>query len=172
MTAPILHTDRLTLSPPTAADLDDEAAMWADPAVYAMIGGRAFSREEVWHRLLRYIGHWQVCGYGTWVVRTRDGRFAGSVGLMDSRRASDPSFEGTPEAGWAFAGSAHGNGYAREALTALFAWTDAQGIARTVCIIDPANAPSIRLAERLGHRLVTEATYRDTPTLLFERTRP
>lgn len=169
---PILHTDRLTLTPPSPADLDDEAAMWAEPAVYAHIGGRAFTREEVWHRLLRYVGHWQVCGYGTWIMRTSDGAFAGSVGLMDSRRATDPSFEGTPEAGWTLAPHAHGQGYALEAMQALLAWADAQGIARTVCIIDPGNAASLRLADKLGYRLVTEATYRDAPTLLFERIRP
>ncbi|HEU0066984.1 MAG TPA: GNAT family N-acetyltransferase [Sphingomonas sp.] len=170
MRAPILHTERLTLSPPAPADLEDEAVMWADPGVYAMIGGRAFSREEVWHRLLRYIGHWQVCGYGTWIVRETDtGGFAGSVGLMDSRRATEPSYEGTPEAGWAFSPAVHGRGYAREAMAALLGWGDRR-FARTVCIIDPANAPSIRLAEAIGYRPTTRATYRDTPTLLFERT--
>jgi RimJ/RimL family protein N-acetyltransferase len=171
MVPPTLATDRLILSPPTPADLDDEAAMWAEPAVYAMIGGRALTREEVWQRLLRYIGHWQVCGYGTWVVRTRDrGRFVGSVGLMDSRRATMPSFEGTSEAGWALAPHAHGQGYAGEALAAMLAWADAQGIARTVCIVDPDNAPSIALAGKQGYRLVTKASYGEAPTLLFERT--
>lgn len=169
MHAPTLHTARLTLTPPIPADLDDEAAMWAEPAVYAMIAGRAFTREEVWHRLLRYIGHWRVCGYGTLIVRTHDGAFAGSIGLMDSRRATEPSYEGTPEAGWTLAPHAHGQGYALEAMQALLAWADAQGVARTVCIIDPANTQSIKLAAKLGYTLLTEATYRDVPTLLFER---
>lgn len=172
MPAPTLRTDRLTLTPPAPADLDDEAAMWADPAVYAMIGGRAFTREEVWHRLLRYIGHWQVCGYGTWIVRTHDGAFAGSVGLMDSRRATEPGYEGTPEAGWALMPRAQGHGYALEAMRALLGWADAQGFARTVCIVDPANAASLRLADKLGYRRVTEATYRNAPTLLLERLGP
>ena len=170
MTPPILTTARLTLAGPDPADLPALAEMWADPRVYAMISDHALTREEVWYRVLRYIGHWQVVGYGTWTLReTASGRLAGAVGLMDSRRATTPSFEGTPEVGWTLAPWAHGQGFAREALEAALAWADARGIARTVCIIDPANAPSLRLAARVGYTLATQATYRDKPTLLFER---
>lgn len=173
MPAPILRTARLTLTMPDPADLAESAAMWADPAVYAHIGGRAFTREEVWQRLLRYIGHWHALGYGGWTVReTASGRLAGDVTLMDSRRATIPSFEGTPEAGWVLAPWAHGRGFAREALTAMLGWADARNHARTVCIIAPANAPSIKLAGKLGYTPLTEAAYRDAPTLLFERPRP
>lgn len=170
MTAPVLSTDRLTLSGHAPADLEAFAAMWADPAVYAMISDRGFTREEVWHRLLRYIGHWHAVGYGNWTVReTTTGRLVGEVGLMDSRRATVPAFEGTPEVGWVLCAWAQGRGFAGEALAAALAWADARGIARTVCIIDPANAPSIRLAGRAGYRRSGDVTYRDAATLLFER---
>lgn len=170
MTAPVLVTPRLTLAAHDPADLAAFAAMWADPQVYAMTSGHAFTREEVWHRLLRYTGHWQLVGYGNWAVReTATGRIVGEIGLMDSRRATVPLFEGTPEMGWVLSPWAHGQGFAREGLAAALAWADAQGISRTVCIIDPANAPSIKLAGRVGYNLMTEATYRDAPSLLFER---
>lgn len=170
MTPPVLHTPRLTLMGPDPADLPALAEMWADPIVYAAIGGRAFSREEVWHRLLRHVGHWQLIGYGSWTIReTESGRLAGTIGLMDSRRATTPSFEGTPEMGWALCRWAHGRGLAHEALAAALDWADAQRIARTVCIIDPGNAASLRLAGRVGYRLVCEARYHDAPTLLFDR---
>jgi len=170
MTVPGLATPRLTLSAPGPQDLEDSAAMWADPAVYGMIGGRAFSREEVWQRLLRYVGHWQIVGYGSWTVReAASGRYVGEVGLMDSRRATEPGFEGTPEAGWALAPWAHGRGYAGEAVGAMLGWADAQGIPRTVCIIDAANAASIRLAARVGYRFLASARYRDAPIDLYER---
>jgi hypothetical protein len=32
--------------------------MWADPGVYAMIGGKPRAREDVWIRLLRSVGCW------------------------------------------------------------------------------------------------------------------
>jgi len=169
-TAPSLVTPRLTLGAPAPQDLDESAAMWSDPAVYGLIGGRAFSREEVWQRLLRYVGHWQIVGYGSWTVReTASGRYVGEVGLMDSRRATEPLFEGTPEAGWALAPWAHGHGYAREAVSAMLDWADGQGIPRTVCIIDAINAASIRLAARVGYHFLATARYRDAPIDLYER---
>lgn len=168
MTPPILRTERLVLTPHGAADLDDTAALLADPAVTAFIGGPV-PREQVWHRLLRYVGHWQLLGYGHWVVRDRDGRYLGDVGLMDSRRDTEPGFEGVVEAGWAFAANAGGRGYAREAVAAMLGWADANGIARTVCIIDPGNAASIRLAEAVGYRPAGRVRYRDADTLFFER---
>ncbi len=169
MTPPTLTTERLILTPPVAADHDDTAALWADPAVYGPITGQPATREEAWHRLLRYIGHWPVCGYGHWQVRARaDGRFLGQVGIMDSRRATDPDFAGTPEIGWSLHGHAHGLGYAGEALAAMFAWADPR-LARTVCIIAPANAPSLRLATRIGFTIYAQGTYRDRPTLFLER---
>lgn len=167
--APTLATDRLVLAPPAITDLEEAAAMWAHPAMHGMLGGRVFTREEVWQRLLRYLGHWQALGFGSWTVRTQDGRYVGDIGLMDSRRATDPSFEGTPEAAWALAPHAHGLGYAAEALAAMFAWADARPIGRTVCIIDASNARSIRLAERFGFNPLGTTLYRDAPINFYER---
>ena len=169
MPAPTLTTSRLTLASPGPADLEESAAMWAAPQVYGAIGGRIFTREEVWHRLLRYIGHWEAVGYGGWTVReTATGRYVGDVTIMDSRRATRPSFEGIPEVGWVLCPWAHGQGFAAEALAALFGWADPR-LPRTICMIDPANTRSIRLAERFDYRPYTEASYKDTPTLLFRR---
>jgi RimJ/RimL family protein N-acetyltransferase len=167
---PVLRTERLVLEPPAPADLEEAAAMWADPGVYDAIGGRVFTREEVWQRLLRYIGHWGALGFGSWTVRERQsGRYVGDVGLMDSRRDTSPSFEGVPEAGWVLAPHAHGRGYAREALAAMFAWADERAIARTVCIIGADNARSLRLAARFGFCPLGTVDYRGAPITLHER---
>ncbi len=169
MIPPTLKTARLTLTPPVAADHDDMASLWADPAVYEAIVGRILTREEVWHRLLRYIGHWRQCGYGHWTVReVASGRYLGEVGIMDSRRETMPDFTGTPEVGWAFVGTAHGHGYATEALAALFDWADTR-LPRTICIIDPDNAASLRLAARVGYTIYAEGRYRDRPTRFLHR---
>lgn len=172
VTAPTLTTARLTLRPHLPSDLDEMAEMMADPAFAAPIGVPPATREEVWHRLLRYMAHWPVMGFGHWVVRdTASGAYLGDVGLMESRRATSPGFEGTPEAAWGFRPSAHGRGYAREACAAMLGWADEGGIARTVCIIAPGNAPSVRLAERLGYLPAGPMRYRDAPILFFERRR-
>ena len=169
MTAPVLTTARLTLAGHAAGDLDDLAAMWADPGVYAMIGGQPRSREEVWIRLLRSVGQWTLFGYGAWVLReTATGRLVGDIGLIEARRAIDPAID-SPEMGWALATPAQGQGYANEALEAVLAWSDAHGLARTMCIIDPANAASIRLAGRIGYRTIARGLYHDRPIDLYER---
>jgi RimJ/RimL family protein N-acetyltransferase len=51
------------------------------------------------------------------------------------------------------------------------AWGEAhfgQG-ARTVCMISPDNAPSIRAAQKAGYREFARTTYKGSPTILFER---
>ena len=171
--APTLTTARLTLTGHAATDLEDCAAMWTDPRVYAMIGGQPRAREDVWIRLLRSVGQWTLFGYGSWIARdTATGALIGELGLIEARRAIDPPIDAGPEfgpeVGWTLTGDAQGQGYASEALAAILAWTDAR-VPATTCIIDPANAPSIRLAERHGYRLRTTGTYRDAPILIFDR---
>ncbi len=179
-TVPALDTARLTLRGHAVADFAECAAMWADPLVTRYIGGRPATEEEVWARVLRYAGLWVLLGYGYWVVRERgSGRFVGEVGLADFRRDLAPSLEGAPEVGWALATWAHGRGFATEAVRAALAWGDAHfpaetphGAAppgRTVCLIAPENAGSVRVAEKCGFREAARATYKGTETLVFER---
>jgi RimJ/RimL family protein N-acetyltransferase len=59
-TAPALDTDRLTLRGHGLADFADSLRLWSDPDVTRYIGGRPFTEEEVWSRLLRYAGHWSL----------------------------------------------------------------------------------------------------------------
>lgn len=169
--APVLHTARLTLSGHAPGDLDALAAIWADPRVYAHIGGQPRSREEVWIQLLRHIGQWAAFGRGMWVLReTASGRLVGEAGLMDARRDIQPPMPDVPEAGWILASAGHGRGFAREAMDAVLAWADGQQIARTACIIDPGNTASIRLADRLGYRPLGQGMQRaGKPILGFVR---
>ena len=172
MRAPDLVTDRLHLTGHRLDDMADCLALWSDPDVTRFIGGKPFSESEVWARLLRYVGHWALMGFGYWVVRARsDRRFLGEVGIADARRPITPAFGTTPEAGWAFLPSAQGQGFAREAVGALTHWCDQQGMARTVCMIDPSNHASLRLADALGYRRYAETPYQDAPVILLERHR-
>lgn len=173
VSVPALTTSRLLLRGHGPQDFDDCAAMWAEPEVVRYVTGRALPREEVWTRFLRTVGHWSVRGYGYWVVRDRaTGRYVGEVGMADLQRELEPSYRGEPEAGWMLAPWAHGRGYATEAVQAVLAWADASLEApRVVCIIDPANAPSLRVAARCGFAPVTRAQYAGSDVLLYERRR-
>jgi RimJ/RimL family protein N-acetyltransferase len=147
--------------------------MWADPVVTRHIGGKPSTREESWSRLLRYGGLWPLLGFGYWVIEEKSsGRFAGEAGFADFRRALEPSFGDTPEAGWALAAWAQGKGFSTEAVLAAVAWADANLSApRTACMIDPGNMASISVAQKCGYREFARATFRDKPTVLFERHR-
>jgi RimJ/RimL family protein N-acetyltransferase len=57
-------------------------------------------------------------------------------------------------------------------MAAATSWLDAtQPAQRTVCMIDPANEPSIRVAKRLGFTEFARTGFRDSPVVLFERVR-
>ena len=171
--APRIETGRLVLRAHVPDDLPVCAAMWADADVVRYIGGRLFSREEVWARLLRYAGMWAVMGHGFWAIEERSsGRLVGEVGIMEARRDIEPSFEGEPEVGWALTPAAHGKGYASEALAAVLAWGDEHLEAPSmVCIISPENTASVRLAAKFGFRERARTTYHGSPTVQFERLR-
>ena len=109
--------------------------------------------------------------WNEWVAREKgSGRFVGEVGFADFRRDMDPPLGPTPEGGWVLTPAAHGKGYATEAVRAALAWGEAQrGWARTVCIINPENAPSLRVAERCGYREIRRATYKGHPDVVLAR---
>ena len=168
---PVLETERLLLRGHAVGDFEDCLALWTDPEVTRFIGGKPSTREEVWARLLRYVGHWALLGFGYWVVAEKGtGRFLGEVGFADFRREIEPSLEGVPEIGWVLAPHSHGRGYATEAVRAAIAWGEGHfGKVRTACIIAPENAPSIRVAEKTGYREFRRTAYKGNPTIMFMR---
>lgn len=170
--AEVIETERLVLRGHRREDFDDCYGMWTDPGVTRFIGGKPSSREEVWSRVLRYIGHWQAMGYGYWIAHEKaTGRFVGELGFADFKRELTPGFGDTPEMGWALSPGVHGQGYATEAVQGALGWADRTFKGeRTVCMIDPSNAPSLRVADKVGFREFARAIYRE-PTILFERYR-
>jgi RimJ/RimL family protein N-acetyltransferase len=169
--APRIETARLILRQPEARDLGAHAAMLADPVVMRHLTGAALPREDAWRRLLQGPGLWSMLGYGYWSVERReDGAYIGQLGFADFKRDIAPSLEGLPEMGWLFASDAHGKGFASEGVRAALAWADETLRAPDIpAIISPGNAPSIRLAERVGFAPAGEALYRGEPTLIFRR---
>jgi RimJ/RimL family protein N-acetyltransferase len=164
--APVLETERLVLCGHAPRDLDDSAAMWADPLVTRHIGGKPFAREEVWRKLLGYAGHWALLGFGYWVVREKStGRFVGEVGLADFKRDLTPSIEGIAEAGWVLAPGAHGRGLATEAVRAVLAWHGGP----SVCLIDPGNVASLRVADKCGYVEQARPLFHGLPVVLLRR---
>ncbi len=168
---PDIDTERLTLRRPRLEDFDEALAMWSDPSVVRFISGKPSTREEMWARLLRYVGHWELLGFGFWVVREKStGRFVGEVGLGDFHRDIAPPLGESKEAGWVLSPSAHGKGYATEAVRAALRWNEERfGPERVVCIISPENAASLHVAHKCGFRERSRVSYKGEPILTFER---
>ncbi len=170
---PVLETERLRMRGHCRADFEDSAAMWADPRVVAHISGVPSTAEQSWSRLLRYVGHWQVLGYGYWVITDRvSGRFLGEAGFADYNRATSPSLGGIPEAGWALHPDAQGRGLATEAVSRMMVWADETlRCDKTAALFDPTHRASIRVAEKVGFANPVLGTYGDSETLFLERLR-
>jgi RimJ/RimL family protein N-acetyltransferase len=168
---PIIETPRLRLRGHRLEDLDDCIAMWSDPAVVRFIGGTPSTPQQTWMRLLAYSGHWSLLGYGYWAIEEREtGAFVGEVGFADFKRDIAQAMRGVPEIGWALASPFHGRGYGTQAVGAALSWGDENlPGSRTVCLIDPENAPSIRVAEKCGYRELDHAAYNGRPALFFSR---
>ncbi len=172
---PTLRTARLVMDRHRPEDLADCAAIYADVALMRHTnGGKVSTRTESWARVLRFAGSWSLVGFGYWAVReARSGRFVGDVGFCDLRRDIVPSLDGIPEIGWALASWAHGNGYATEAASAAIRWADAVlPHPDTVCLIDPDNAASLRVAEKVGYAETGRGRLEAAETIILRRGRP
>jgi len=168
---PKIKTDRLILAPPTAEDFEAFARLWTLPEVYHYILGSPRPKAQSWAAFLGLFGCWAHLGYGMWLLKRRDtGVMIGQVGFLSALRGHGAGFDEYPEAGWLFEASGQGQGYAHEAMTAALGWFDGAGRAdRCVCMIDPANAASMRLADKLGFAKTRLSPYEDTQLQLFER---
>ena len=170
---PTIETERLLLRGHQVSDFHDSASMWADKEVVAHISGVPSTHEQSWSRLLRYAGHWQLLGFGYWVVQSKaNGDFLGEVGLADYHRDTEPTLDGRPEAGWVLRTCAHGKGYATEAVTAMMHWADTTlSCTHTSAMFDPAYSASINVAKKVGFENEVLGRYGDQEALIMERSR-
>jgi RimJ/RimL family protein N-acetyltransferase len=148
---PILETERLRLRSFRRGDIEDYAAMNADPEVLRYLGAGAepWDRGRSWRHLAFLLGHWQLGGVGMWAVEHREtGAFLGIIGFAAP--------EGWPgfELAWTLTRRCWGHGYATEGARAALAHAfNVLEKDRVISLIHPENRASIRVAERIGERL-------------------
>lgn len=170
MHLPILVTDRLILRPPELRHFEPSAQMWASESVTRHIGGQPRSRQDAWFTTCRNRGMWELLGFGSWAIEDREtGDFLGEGGFADFERGMTPNLSDWPEAGWVLVEAAWGKGYASEAVGAMHEWLDQNKPGQSVCIIDPGNTGSIRVAEKCGYQFWQASEYRDTPVNVYRR---
>ncbi|MEM7777259.1 MAG: GNAT family N-acetyltransferase [Pseudomonadota bacterium] len=144
LSVPQLETKRLRLRGWYQADAVPLTKIFEHESA-RFIGGQG-NYAKAWRVMAMHIGQWAIHGYGTWAVEDRNsGELIGFCGLWH------PGDWPELELGWSLMPDRRGHGFATEAAIAGRAWTYDQLKASTlVSYIDPANTPSIRVAERLG----------------------
>jgi RimJ/RimL family protein N-acetyltransferase len=168
----MLATGRLTLVPHRPDHFDAYAEFWSRDPGHFLRSLAPMHRSDAWTRLLRHYGHWTAFGWGPFLCFDANDVLVAEAGYADFRRGVGGHFDGVPEGMWKVDLAVQGRGYASEAMAAITAWFDATHTpARTVCMIEPANEPSIRVARRIGFSAFAETSYREAPVTLFERNR-
>ena len=167
MTAiPTLSTERLLMRPAVQDDfLAYLALLQSDRAIYM---GGPFDTRTAWGMFCNDIAQWQLFGHGCLMLElAQTGQCIGQVGINHG-----PLFP-EKELGWLLYDGFEGKGYALEAAAALRHWAFAlSGLPTLVSYIDPLNARSIALAERMGAVRDPHAQGQDPGDLVFRHVAP
>lgn len=141
---PTLETERFCLRAPEWRDFDDYAAFRASDRV--KITGGPFTREQAFGQLCAILGHWDLRGYGRWMVADKKTDTPlGIVGLFY------PIGWPAPELAWSVFDAAEGRSVAYEAALASRAYAyDTLGWTSLISMVSEDNVRSTKLAERLG----------------------
>jgi RimJ/RimL family protein N-acetyltransferase len=158
---PTLKTERLTLRAPVVDDFPAYAALMASSRSVGM--GGPFDTRAAWGIFCHDVALWQLFGHGALMVDLNaTGECVGQVGINHG-----PLFP-EKELGWQLYEGHEGRGYATEAARALRDWGfRALGLRTLVSYIDPGNARSAAVAERLSAILDPTAARQDPGDLVY-----
>ena len=160
-----IETERLRLRMLKDSDVDNLAALFADPEVMRYVGnGQPANRDEAEKALASIIAHWAREGFGRWAIEEKTtGEFVGYGGLR--------SLDGTPEVVYHFAQRHWGKGFATEMARASlrFGFND-KGFERIVAIAKPGNSASIRVMQKLGMRFEKQTSYYEIEVVQYSIT--
>jgi RimJ/RimL family protein N-acetyltransferase len=160
-----LTTQRLHLRPFTAADHEAIHAVYADPAVMRYVGHGAHKTMAETVNALRIYGDVLArYGYSFVAVVVRDGGALIGDGGLHPLGGKGPDVE----LGYTLSRSAWGRGYATELGGALIEHAFAAlRVPRVVAQVEPANAASRHVLEKLGMTVRDERIAYGRPHLLY-----
>lgn len=158
---PRLTTARLLLRAPHADDFPAYARLLASPRAKGM--GGPFTERAAWGLFCHDVAGWTLFGHGALMIDLRaSSECIGQVGISHG-----PLFP-EKELGWLVYDGYEGRGYVTEAAAALRDWAfGPRGLDRLVSYIDPDNARSIAVAERLGAVIDPDAPRPDAADLVY-----
>lgn len=152
-TVPQLRSERLILRAWRDDDLDEFAAINADPRVREYFPS-TLSRAESDAGARRIAAHFDQHGFGVWAVEVIGDAplpFIGCLGLGVPTWTAH--FTPCVEIAWDLAASVWGRGYASEGARAVLRFAfETLGLDEVVAMTVPANHRSLRVMEKLGMR--------------------
>jgi RimJ/RimL family protein N-acetyltransferase len=161
---PELRTERLLMRGWRDEDHEAFARILDEPLVAQGMGAEgALTPGEAWRHMAQMAGHWALKGFGNWVLEELDsGEVVGRAGLYFP--AGWPDLE----VGWLVAREHWGKGYAPEAARASARWAHEElGRNHIISVIDPSNARSVRVAEKIGETLEGQFRYLQFDLLVY-----
>ena len=148
----ILETNQLILRHQVIEDLDDLWALYQNPNIAKYIPDAPLTREEAQKEL-----EWHMNGYpkhpelGLWAtIHKESGRFIGRCGLLPWEIDSQHEVE----VAYTIAQEFWGQGLGTEAADGILRYAfGTLKLSRLICLIDPDNIPSQKVAEKIGMSL-------------------
>ncbi len=163
---PVIETRRLVLRGPEPEDYPSFKATFASYRSRYM--GGPLNAYETWMLYAAEIGHWQIRGFGMWMIHDRatDATYGMAGGWF-------PALWPEREIAWFIWPDVAGRGIALEAVDAARRhYYEAQGWDGAVSYLDPYDLDSVRLAERLGAVKDREATTIDKDDVVYRHPTP
>ena len=163
-----LETERLRFRRFRESDFPTYEQWCARIEIMRYLGGKTFDRIQAWRHMAYLLGHWEMLGYGYYAVEEKaSGNLVGRVGFTNH-----PGWPGF-ELGWTIVPEYQGRGYATEAAKMLlrhaFTALDREHV---ISLIHPDNAPSRRVAEKLGQKIEGQTEVLTMPVLIYGIDRP
>jgi ribosomal-protein-alanine N-acetyltransferase len=142
----VIETPRLLLRHLTLDDVDDLAAIYADPEVMKFYPSTR-TYEQTQERVEREINTYEQQGYGLWAtIYKADQKLIGRCGLILQKIDGQSEVE----VGYLLAKEYWGKGLATEAATASRDHGFQVGFNRLISLIDPGNIASQKVAMKNG----------------------
>ncbi|HEX8588767.1 GNAT family N-acetyltransferase [Pseudomonas sp.] len=145
-----MSSPRLIYRAPTRHDLPRLFAIYSDPQTQLFNPSGPMTEEAQANALLeRWIGHWEIHGYGWWAIARREEpeHIIGFGGIA----LHDFLGEQRLNLGYRFAVEAWGQGFATEVgRTALEHGFSSLNLDEVYGFVRPANVASIRVLEKIG----------------------
>ena len=163
-----IETERLRFRMLRESDFPTIEKHCADINVMRYLGGKTMDTAQAWRHLAYQMAHWQLLGCGYYAVEDKaTGTFVGRCGYT-----AHPGWPGF-ELGWTIWPEFQGRGFASESARVLlqqaFTTLDQPHV---ISIIHRDNAPSRRVAEKLGETIEGDTVVLTMPALIYGIDRP